>query len=74
VARALAQLQQNAAQFDRMNKDWNEHNLASFPDRLEDAMSLAFATEGAAAMACGEPQGKDRPLWLLSRARMGQAN
>jgi tetratricopeptide (TPR) repeat protein len=74
VSRALAQLQQNSAQFNRMNKDWNERNLASFPDRLEDAMSLAFATEGAAATACGEPQGKDRPLWLLSRARIGQAN
>jgi tetratricopeptide (TPR) repeat protein len=74
VARAVAQLRLNAYQFDRMQTDWNERNLASFPDRLEDAMSLAFATEGAAAMACGEPQGKDRPLWLLSRARMGQAN
>jgi hypothetical protein len=74
VARAVAQLRLNAAQFDRMSTDWNEHNLASFPDRLEDAMSLAFATEGAAATACGEPQGKDRPLWLLSRARIGQAN
>jgi tetratricopeptide (TPR) repeat protein len=74
VARAVAQLRLNAWQFDQKKTDWNEHNLAGFPDRLEDAMSLAFATEGAAAMACGEPQGKDRPLWLLSRARMGQAN
>jgi tetratricopeptide (TPR) repeat protein len=74
VAHASAQLQQNAAQFDRMQKDWNERNLASFPDRLDDAMSLAFATESAAATACGEPQGKDRLLWLLGRIRVGQSN
>ena len=72
VARAVAQLQQNAAQFERMQKDWNEHNLASFPDRLDDAMTAAFSTEAAAATACGEPQGKDRILWLLGRTRLGQ--
>lgn len=74
VARAISQLQQNAAQFDRMQKDWNQHNLASFPDRLDDAMSLAFATESAAATACGEPGGNDRALWLLGRTRLGQSN
>jgi tetratricopeptide (TPR) repeat protein len=74
VARAVAQLQQNAAQFERMQKDWNEHNLASFPDRLDDAMSLAFSTEVAAATACGEPQGNDRILWLLGRSRSGISN
>jgi tetratricopeptide (TPR) repeat protein len=72
VARAMAQLQQNAAQFDRMQKDWNEHNLGSFPDRLDDAMTLSFSTEAAAATACGEPQDKDRILWLLGRTRLGQ--
>jgi hypothetical protein len=72
AARAVTQLQQNAAQFDRMQKDWNEHNLASFPDRLDDAMTLAFSTEAAAATACGEPQDKDRILWLLGRTRLGQ--
>ncbi|MGA8036143.1 MAG: hypothetical protein WA823_14760 [Candidatus Acidiferrales bacterium] len=74
VARSIAQLQQNLAQFERMKKDWNLHNLASFPDRLDDAMSLAFASESAAATACGEPQGKDRALWLLARTRLGQSN
>jgi tetratricopeptide (TPR) repeat protein len=74
VARSIAQLQQNLAQFERMQKDWNLHNLTSFPDRLDDAMSLAFATESAAATACGEPQGKDRALWLLGRTRLGQSN
>lgn len=73
AARALAQLQQNAAQFDRMQKDWNEHNFTSFPDRLDDAMTLAFSTEAAAATACGEPQGKDRVLWLLGRTKLGQS-
>jgi hypothetical protein len=72
AARAVTQLQQNVAQFDQMQKDWNEHNLASFPDRLDDAMSLAFSTEVAAATACGEPQDKDRILWLLGRTRLGQ--
>jgi tetratricopeptide (TPR) repeat protein len=73
VARAVAQLQQNAAQFDRMQKDWNERNLASFPDRLDDAMTLSFSTEAAAATACGEPQDKDRILWLLGRTKLGQS-
>ena len=72
VARAVAQLRLNAAQFERMQKDWTEHNLASFPDRLDDAMTAAFSTEAAAATACGEPQGKDRILWLLGRTRLGQ--
>ncbi len=57
-----------------MQKDWNEHNLGSFPDRLEDAMSLAFSTENAASTACGEPHGNDRPIWLLGRTRLGQSN
>lgn len=74
VARSIVQLQQNLQQFERMQKDWNLHNLASFPDRLDDAMALAFATESAAATACGEPQGKDRALWLLGRTRLGQSN
>jgi tetratricopeptide (TPR) repeat protein len=75
VAHAIAQLQQNAAEFDRMQKDWNEHNLASFPDRLDAAMTLAFSTETAAATACNASQtAKDRALWLLARTRTGQTN
>lgn len=74
VARAVTQLQQNSAEFERMQKDWSEHNLGSFPDRLEDAMSLAFSTENAAATACGEPHGNDRPIWLLGRTRLGPTN
>ena len=75
VARAMTQIQQSAAEFDRMQKDWSEHNLASFPDRLDAAMTLAFSTETAAATACGVPQApKDRALWLLARTRTGQMN
>jgi tetratricopeptide (TPR) repeat protein len=75
VAHALAQLQQNATEFERMQKDWSEHNLASFPDRLDAATALAFSTETAAATACGTPQApKDRALWLLARTRTGQMN
>ena len=75
AARAAAQLQQNAAEFDRMQKDWSAHNLASFPDRLDAAMTLAFNTEMAAATACGAPTAaKDRALWLLARTRTGQTN
>jgi len=52
-----------------MGKDWNPHNLQSFPDRLEAAMQTAFEIEDAAAKACDEPQGDDRALWLLGRSR-----
>lgn len=74
VQGALAKLQLNLEQFERMKKDWNAHNLGSFPDRFDAAMTAVFGTENAVTVACGEPQGSDRALWLLGKSRAGQAN
>jgi hypothetical protein len=32
-------------------------------------MQTTFEIENAAAMACGEPQGENRALWLLGHSR-----
>ena len=74
VQGALTEMQLNVEQFQRMLKDWSAHNLGSFPDRLDAAMTAVFDTESAATVACGEPQGTDRALWLLGKSRAGQAN
>jgi len=52
-----------------LQQDWTQPNLQRFPDRLEAAMAYVFNVENAAALACGEPQGDDRALWLLGRSR-----
>jgi len=62
-------LQQLAAQDRSFEKDWSPQNLQRFPDRLDAAMTFVFNVENTAALACGEPQGEDRALWLLGRSR-----
>jgi tetratricopeptide (TPR) repeat protein len=74
VEGALTKMQLNLDQFQRMQKDWNAQNLGSFPDRLDAAMAAVFDTESAATVACGEPAGPDRALWLLGKSRAGQTN
>ncbi len=74
VQGALTKMQLNLEQFQRMQRDWSAHNLGSFPDRLDAAMATVFDTESAATVACGEPVGNDRALWLLGKSRAGQAN
>jgi tetratricopeptide (TPR) repeat protein len=63
------ELQRLYAQGKDLQQDWAPRYLQRFPDRLDAAMTHAFAVENAAANACGEPQGDDRALWLLGRSR-----
>jgi tetratricopeptide (TPR) repeat protein len=63
------ELQIAYATMQTMGENWTIHNLREFPDRLEAAMQTVFSIENAAAKECGEPQGDDRPLWLLGRSR-----
>ncbi len=74
VQGALTKMQLNLDQFQRMQKDWSARNLGSFPDRMDAAMTAVFEIENAATVACGEPQGTDRALWLLGKSRAGQPN
>jgi tetratricopeptide (TPR) repeat protein len=62
-------LQRLYQQDKNLQQDWIQRNLQRFPDRLEAAMAFVFNVENAAALACGEPQGDDRALWLLGRSR-----
>ena len=63
---ALATSNQNAA-------DWTERNLRKYPERIDPAMSSVFEMEDAAAGLCGEPQGSDYALWLITRSRAGNS-
>jgi tetratricopeptide (TPR) repeat protein len=54
---------------ENMASSWRLRDLQSFPDRLDAAMQTTFEIENAAAMACGEPQGENRALWLLAHSR-----
>jgi tetratricopeptide (TPR) repeat protein len=63
---ALATSNQNA-------DDWTEHSLRKYPERIDPAMSSVFEIEDAAAGLCGEPQGADYALWLISRSRAGNS-
>lgn len=57
------------AQSDSMKTAWSERMLARFPDRMNDAMGLAFQMENATVSACGPLSGPDRALWLLGLVR-----
>ena len=54
---------------ENMASSWRLRDLQRFPDRLDAAMQTTFEIENAAAMACGEPQGENRALWLLAHSR-----
>jgi tetratricopeptide (TPR) repeat protein len=62
-------LQRVYQQSKSLQQDWTPRYLQRFPDRLDAAMTYVFGVENAAAIACGEPQGDDRALWLLGRSR-----
>ena len=62
-------LQRVYQQSKSLQQDWTPRYLQTFPDRLDAAMTYVFAVENAAAIACGEPRGDDRALWLLGRSR-----
>jgi hypothetical protein len=48
-----------------------ERNLARDPDLLLQVTDLVFEIEKVTEGACGEPQGVDLALLLLSRAQQG---
>ena len=60
-------ISQNAA----MKSAWSERLLVRFPDRINDAMALAFQLESAAD-TCGPAQGPDLAIELLSQTRSGK--
>jgi tetratricopeptide (TPR) repeat protein len=62
-------LQRLYAQGETFQKDGTPRYLERFPDRWDAAMAYVYSVENAAAVACGEPQGDDRALWLLGRSR-----
>jgi Flp pilus assembly protein TadD len=68
-APAKTDLERLLEQSKNMQKDWTQRNLQRFPERLDAAMKLVFALEGAAAKACGEPTDDDRALELLGLSR-----
>ena len=63
------ELQITFAKSAEAGRDWSSRNLLRHPDSMDEAMSLVFEMENAAADACGEPQGEDRALWLLGQSR-----
>ncbi|MGA8223607.1 MAG: tetratricopeptide repeat protein [Candidatus Acidiferrales bacterium] len=62
-------LQTAYAMSQQKKTNWSEHSLRRFPDRVDEAMSIAFRLEDLATQTCGAPQGKDNALWLLGRSR-----
>jgi tetratricopeptide (TPR) repeat protein len=60
-------ISQNAA----MKGTWSERMLVRYPDRIDDAMALAFQLETAADV-CGPAQGPDLAIELLGQTRSGK--
>jgi tetratricopeptide (TPR) repeat protein len=68
---AGSDLQKSIAQSAAMKTAWSERMLVRFPDRINDAMSLAFQMETAADV-CGPAQGPDLAIALLAQTRVGR--
>jgi len=68
---AGSDLQRLVAQSAAMKTAWSERMLVGFPDRINDAMSLAFQMETAADV-CSQPQGPDLAIALLAQTRAGR--
>lgn len=62
-------LQKVLAKSAETGRGGSSRNLLRNLGGMEEAMSLVFEMENAAADACGEPQGEDRALWLLGQSR-----
>jgi len=62
-------LEKLIAQKEANRSMWSERMLVRAPDRINEAMALAFQMENAVAAACGPLSGPDRALWLLGSAR-----
>lgn len=56
------------AKAESMKPAWTVRMLEKEPERVNDAMSLAFQMENATIAACGQPQSAERALWLLGQA------
>jgi hypothetical protein len=54
-----------------MKGTWSERMLVRYPDRIDDAMALAFQLETAADV-CGPAQGPDLAIELLGQTRSGK--
>lgn len=61
-------LQTLYAKAESMKPAWTQRMLERSPERVDDAMSLAFQMENAVIAACGPQQGTERALWLLGLA------
>jgi tetratricopeptide (TPR) repeat protein len=68
---AGSDLQKLIAQSATMKIAWSERMLVRFPDRINDAMALAFQMETAADV-CGPAQGPDLAIALLAQTRAGR--
>jgi tetratricopeptide (TPR) repeat protein len=64
-------LQKLIAQSAAMKTAWSERMLVRFPDRIDEAMALAFQLETAADV-CGPAQGPDLAIALLAQTRLGR--
>ena len=64
-------LQKLIAQSATMKTAWSERMLVRFPDRIDEAMALAFQMETAADV-CGPAQGPDLAIALLAQTRAGR--
>lgn len=63
------QLQKAFAESKELPGGESWQNIARHSETLDEIMGHAFEMENAAAVACGEPEGADRALWLLGRSR-----
>lgn len=68
---AAPDLQKLIAQSAAMKTAWSERMLVRSPDRINDAMALAFQMETAADI-CGPAQGLDLAIALLAQTRVGR--
>jgi len=64
-ASASADLSRHLASAQDQERNWSERNLARFPDRVDDAMTLVFRIENSAARLCGDPTGADQAIWII---------
>jgi tetratricopeptide (TPR) repeat protein len=68
---AGSDLQKLIAQNTAMKSTWSEQMLARFPERIDDAMALAFQMESAADV-CGQAQDPDLAIVLLAQTHQAR--
>jgi tetratricopeptide (TPR) repeat protein len=65
------EMQAAYARAEEIRREVTERNLLRNPDRMTDAMDLAFEMEQLSAQQCGEPQGLDQALLLIGKMHRG---